>query len=61
MYVCNCNGIRQRDVLLAVESGATMPAQIFHRHGCKAQCGRCVGEMQSFLTCESNKMALAAE
>ena len=26
MYVCNCNGLRQRDVALAIEAGADREA-----------------------------------
>jgi bacterioferritin-associated ferredoxin len=29
MYVCNCNGIRERQVRAAIAAGATRPAQIF--------------------------------
>ena len=29
MYVCNCNGIREREVRAAIAAGATRPAQIF--------------------------------
>lgn len=61
MYVCNCNGIRERDLHQAAEDGAEHPAQVFRRHGCMAKCGRCVQEMQSFLQSASNKTAIAAE
>lgn len=61
MYVCNCNGIRERDVLEAAEAGACHPAQVFMKQGCRAQCGRCVDEMKLFLTSISNKIAEAAE
>jgi bacterioferritin-associated ferredoxin len=61
MYVCNCNGIRERDVLEAAEQGATHPGHVFAKQGCRAQCGRCVEEMRLFLTSVSNKIACAAE
>jgi bacterioferritin-associated ferredoxin len=61
MYVCNCNGIRERDVLAAADDGAMHPSEVFLRQGCRAQCGRCVEEMRAFLTCNSNKHAHAAE
>jgi bacterioferritin-associated ferredoxin len=61
MYVCNCNAIRERDVLSAIEDGASHPAHVFQSQGCRAQCGRCIEEMQTFLTSVSKKMALAAE
>jgi bacterioferritin-associated ferredoxin len=45
MFVCNCNGLRRRDVDLAVASGATRPAQIFASHNCSPQCAKCVCDM----------------
>jgi bacterioferritin-associated ferredoxin len=61
MYVCNCNGIRERQVLQAVESGAQQPCEIFLQHGCAAKCGRCIEEMRVFLTNSRNNYAIAAE
>ncbi|OYW91796.1 MAG: ferredoxin, partial [Caulobacterales bacterium 32-67-6] len=29
MYVCNCNGIREREVRAAIASGASRPSEIF--------------------------------
>ncbi|HEY2048410.1 MAG TPA: (2Fe-2S)-binding protein, partial [Caulobacteraceae bacterium] len=31
MYVCNCNGIRERDVDAAISAGAKRPAEVFRR------------------------------
>jgi bacterioferritin-associated ferredoxin len=61
MYVCNCNGIRERDVHGACESGAGSVGEVFLQHKCKVQCGRCVQEMQSFLNSVRNNLAAAAE
>ena len=49
MFVCNCNGIRERTVEAAIAGGARQPCEIFHQHRCKAQCGRCVEEMQAMI------------
>ena len=46
MYVCNCNGIRERRARALIEAGAKTPAQIFR--GCQARprCARCVCDMR---------------
>ena len=61
MYVCNCNGIRERDVLSAVEEGACRPREVFARHGCSAQCAKCVCEMRQIIQDQREVFALAAE
>lgn len=61
MYVCNCNGIREREVHQAALEGADHACEVFLRQGCKAQCGRCVQEMQTFLNNVRTNVALAAE
>jgi len=45
MFVCNCNGIRCGEVQEAILSGARTPQAVHRRHGCKAQCGRCLPEI----------------
>ncbi|NBW11629.1 MAG: ferredoxin [Caulobacteraceae bacterium] len=61
MYVCNCNGLRQRDVALAIEAGATRPREIFARNQCQAQCAKCVCEMRQMIDDSREAFALAAE
>jgi bacterioferritin-associated ferredoxin len=61
MYVCNCNGIREHQVLKVVEGGARRPCDIFQQHNCKVKCGRCVEEMRAFLVNRQNSLAMAAE
>jgi bacterioferritin-associated ferredoxin len=61
VYVCNCNGIRERQVRAAIEAGASKPAEIFRAHGCKAQCARCVCEMRDMIQQSQDVLALAAE
>ena len=61
MYVCNCNGIREQQVLKAAESGARRPCDVFKQNGCAAKCGRCVQEMREFLANMNQSYALAAE
>ncbi len=61
MYVCNCNGLRQRDVALAIEAGATRPREIFARNQCAVQCARCVCEMRQMIDNSREAFAMAAE
>lgn len=61
LYVCNCNGLRQRDVALAIEAGATRPREIFARNQCQAQCAKCVCEMRQMIDDSREAFALAAE
>jgi bacterioferritin-associated ferredoxin len=61
MYVCNCNGIRERQLLEAAECGARQPCDVFFQNKCAAKCGRCIDEMKAFLTSVSNNYSLAAE
>ncbi|MFA4951182.1 bacterioferritin-associated ferredoxin [Brevundimonas sp.] len=61
MYVCNCNGLRKRDVALAIESGACRPRDIFTRNQCQAQCAKCVCEMRQMIQETQQAFAMAAE
>jgi len=61
VYVCNCNGIRERQVRAAIEAGASRPAEVFRAHGCKVQCARCVCEMREMIDQSQQLMKLAAE
>ena len=61
VYVCNCNGLRQRDVAAAIEAGATRPKDVFDRHQCRPQCARCVCEMRGMIDDSRQAFALAAE
>ena len=61
LYVCNCNGLRQRDVAQAIEAGACRPRDIFASHQCQAQCAKCVCEMRQMIQDSREAFALAAE
>ena len=61
MYVCNCNGLRQRDVALAIEAGANRPKDIFASHQCAPQCAKCVCEMRDMIQQSRDAFAMAAE
>lgn len=61
VYVCNCNGIRERQVRAAIEAGATRPREIFARNQCAAQCAKCVCEMRQMIQDAQAAYAIAAE
>lgn len=61
MYVCNCNGIREREVRAAIEAGAKRPAEIFRACGGKPECARCVCEMREMIAEQSEALRYAAE
>ena len=61
MYVCNCNGIRERQVRAAIAAGAVRPTQIFNACDCTVQCARCVRDMRKILDEEREALRFAAE
>ena len=61
MYVCNCNGIREREVRAAIDAGATRPVEIFRSADCRPQCARCVCDMQGMIETQLISMRYAAE
>lgn len=61
VYVCNCNGLRKRDVAVAIDAGAQRPRDIFTHHQCQAQCAKCVCEMREMIQDAQAAYAIAAE
>ena len=61
MYVCNCNGIRERQVRAAIAAGADRPAPIFKAGDSAVQCARCVCDMRKMLDEEREALRYAAE
>ena len=61
MYVCNCNGIRERQVRAAIDAGARRPADIFKACDTAAQCARCVCQMRQMLDEARETLRFAAE
>lgn len=45
MYICNCNGVRCREVDQAIVRGARSPRQVLAQFGHKPQCCRCLKEI----------------
>jgi len=61
MYVCNCNGIRERHAREAIEAGARRPADVFRHCGAKPQCAKCVCDMKAMIECQARVARIAAE
>jgi bacterioferritin-associated ferredoxin len=45
MYICNCNGIRARQIAAAIEAGAASPRAVLRACGVEPCCGRCLPEI----------------
>ncbi len=61
MYICNCNGIREREVRAAIDAGAARPAHIFKACDSRPQCARCVCDMRRMLDESREALRYAAE
>jgi len=61
MYVCNCNGIRERDVNQAIQAGAQKPADVFRHCQGAAQCAKCVCDMRCMIQESKQALSYAAE
>ena len=61
MYVCNCNGIRERQARAAVEAGARRPAEVFRHCGARPQCAECVCDIKTMIETQQAALAFAAE
>ena len=61
LYVCNCNGIREREGRQAIDEGASRPADIFRRQQCQPQCAKCVCDMRQMIDEQRETLRYAAE
>jgi bacterioferritin-associated ferredoxin len=61
VYVCNCNAIRERDALNAIQSGASTPKAVFAHCQSRPQCAKCVCDIRDMINEASITMAMAAE
>ncbi len=61
MYVCNCNGIRERDARAAIDAGATKPVDIFRHCQARPCCAKCVCDMRRMIQDTREAFRLAAE
>jgi bacterioferritin-associated ferredoxin len=61
MYVCNCNGIRERDVQSAIDAGAERPADVFRHCHSSPQCAKCVCDMRRMIQASHEALRYAAQ
>ena len=61
MYVCNCNGIREREARAAIEGGAATPSGIFRRCQAHPRCAKCVCDMRRMIEESKSALRYAAE
>ena len=61
MYVCNCNGIREREARAAIAAGAAKPMEIFRRCQAEPRCAKCVCDMRRLLRESRESLRYAAE
>jgi bacterioferritin-associated ferredoxin len=61
MYVCNCNGIREREARAAIEAGAQRPAEVFRHCGTRPQCAKCVCDIKAMIDQSQEQLRFAAE
>ncbi len=55
MYVCNCNGITEREVKTAVASGAWRWKDVHTYYGCEPCCGKCQCEIVEAIATHTDK------
>ncbi len=57
MYVCNCNGLNEKDIDAARRAGVTSWPDVYAFHGCAPKCGKCVTDVSSRLNSETEEAA----
>jgi bacterioferritin-associated ferredoxin len=49
MYVCLCNGLRDRDLRPHISGGSCSVSMVYQACGCRPQCGKCVPFVRQML------------
>jgi bacterioferritin-associated ferredoxin len=49
MYLCNCNGLSEREINEIADSGVAAVGRLFRCLDCRPQCGKCVPEIRSII------------
>ena len=60
MYVCLCNGLRDRDLRPHISGGSCSVSMVYQACGCRPQCGKCVPFVRQMLR-EGNEDVTAAQ
>lgn len=45
MYICNCNGLNEKQVESAIKNGANSWLEVYTYHDCAPKCGKCIPEI----------------
>ncbi len=61
MYLCNCNGLTEREVHEALATGCRSAAQVYRCLGVKPQCGRCVQDVRGLVRGQGASAACAGK
>ncbi|MBL8831361.1 MAG: (2Fe-2S)-binding protein [Rhodospirillales bacterium] len=62
MFICNCHGIRQRDIESACAAGCRTAGEVFaHTVAAPPCCGKCVREIRDHVRRRQASLANAAE
>jgi len=57
MYICNCNGITEKEVQTAIKSGIERWDDVHAFYGCEPCCGQCQCEIVEAIVERENKRA----
>lgn len=57
MYICNCNGITDREVETALDAGVDRWDGVHDFYGCEPCCGQCQCEIVEAIVKRDNKSA----
>ena len=57
MYVCNCNGITERQVRDAIRAGVRRWDEVHARYDCAPRCGMCECEIARAIDAEETEQA----
>ena len=62
MYICNCNGVTEKEIRGAVELGCQSMAELSTQFGVGTCCGRCVPEARRLIRscCQAPERAAVA-
>lgn len=60
MYVCNCNGLNERDVDAAIRAGASRNGEVHAFHGCRPECAKCLPDIRERLLRTMTGVEIAA-
>ncbi|MFZ4121222.1 MAG: (2Fe-2S)-binding protein [Caulobacterales bacterium] len=61
MIVCNCNGVRCREVDEAIARGARSPKAVLKHHGHEPQCCRCLKDIAARIKSDKPSPLAAAQ